>query len=173
MKEKLKLFSMIFGANCLAALCLQGAFAQSGGSYQITQSVIATGAKSAGGSYSIEDTGGQPAAGGFLQSAPYSAYTGFWTPPNLAPTAASVSVGGRVTTPNGQGIRNVIISLTDSSGAVRISRTAPFGYYSFDNVRVGETYILNVSSKRFDFGNSTRVLYVQEELIDVDFVADN
>lgn len=164
---------MFFGASCLAALCLQSAFAQSGGSYQITQSVIAAGEKSAGGAYSIENTSGQPLAGGNLQASTFSIYSGFWTPPKLAPTAASVSVGGRVTTVGGQGIRNIVISLTDSSGAIRIAQTASFGYYSFDSVRVGETYILNVSSKRFAFETATRVLSVQEELTSVDFVADN
>lgn len=173
MKGKMKLLFVFFSANCLAVLFLPNAFAQSGGSYQITQSVVSTGEKSAGGSYSIEDTGGQPLAGGLLQASSYSVYSGFWTPPNLAPTATTVNVGGRVTNASGQGIRNVVISLTDSSGTVSVARTGSFGYYSFDAVRVGETYILTVRSRRFTFSNPTRVLSVQESLADVDFIAAN
>lgn len=163
---------MFFGANCLAVLFLPNAFAQSGGSYQIKQSVTATGEKSAGGAYSVENTSGQPLAGGLLQASSYSIYSGFWTPPNLAPTAASVNVGGRVTTASGQGIRNVVITLTDSGGVITIARTSAFGYYNFDFVRAGETYILSIRSKRFTFSNPTRVLSVQESLSDVDFIAE-
>ena len=148
-------------------------FAQSGGAYQITQSVTATGGKSSGGNYSVEDTDGQTLAGGFLSNSSFSIYSGFWTPPHFTPTAATVSIGGRVTAGNGVGVRNAILSLTDASGTIRRTRTATFGYFSFDNVQIGENYILSVSSKRFIFINPTRVLYVQEELTDIDFTAEN
>ncbi len=147
--------------------------AQSGGTYQITQNVVATGARSSGGNYAVENTSGQPLAGGNLQNGSYSLYSGFWTPPNLIPTAANVSVCGRVTAANGIGIRNAVMSLTDSRSAIRTARTATFGFYCFENVSVGENYIINVSSKRFVFAAPTRILNVSEELSDIDFVAEN
>ena len=171
MKNNLSLFwKLIFIAMLF---CAQTAFAQSGGTYELTQSVTATGNKSSGGTYSIEDTGGQPVAGGSLQSSPYSLYIGFWTPPTFAPTAAGVRVEGRVTTLDGQGIRNAHITLTDSSGAIRTAQTVTFGYYRFDDVRAGEIYVLTISSKRFVFSNPTRVLNVTDALTEIDFVAEN
>ncbi len=157
----------------LILIALPNIFAQSGGTYQITQSVLSSGEKSVGGAYSVENTSGQPIAGGFVQGSPYSLYSGFWTPPTFAPTAANVSISGCVTTANGQGIRNVQIILTDSLGTIRNAQTVTFGFYRFADVRAGESYVLTILSKRYLFSNPTRVLNVQEELTDVNFVADN
>jgi hypothetical protein len=89
------------------------------------------------------------------------------------PTAANVSIGGRVLTATGRGIRNVRVTLTDSSGATRTTLTNPFGFYRFDDVAAGETYIISVSHKRYRFNQSTRVQTIVEELNELDFVADN
>ncbi len=99
--------------------------------------------------------------------------TGFsdWALAELAPTAASVSVGGRVLTANGNGINRAYISLTDGNGFTRRAKTNSFGYYSFDSVEVGETYIISVMSKRYQFAQPTQVLSVNEELNDVNFTA--
>ena len=169
MKNNLSLFWKLIFITMLAL----PAFAQSGGTYDLTQSVTATGNKSSGGAYSIEDTGGQPVAGGSLQNSPYSLYIGFWTPPTFAPTAANVTIEGRVTTLDGQGVRNAHITLTDSSGAIRTAQTVTFGYYRFDDVRAGATYVLTISSRRFVFSNPTRILTVSDALTGIDFVAEN
>ncbi len=88
-----------------------------------------------------------------------------------APLAAGVSVTGRVITANGRGIRNSIVSLTDSSGETRTAVTSSFGYYTFDEIQVGQTYILSVSSKRYRFTDSSRVISVMDALADADFMA--
>ncbi len=87
-------------------------------------------------------------------------------------TAATVAVGGRVTTPSGRGIRNVRLSLTDSLGNVRIATTTTFGYYHFDDVQVGETYILTAASKRYTFTHPLQVLNINEETYQVNFIAN-
>lgn len=145
---------------------------QSGTPYNVESSVTATGANVSGGSNSIAFTAGQPLAGP-IQGGNFSIYQGFWTPPDVAPTAATVTVSGRVTSSSGQGVRNARITLTDSSGAARTALTASLGYYSFEDIRAGETYILSIRSKRFTFSVSTRVLTVTDTLSDVDFVAEN
>jgi hypothetical protein len=89
----------------------------------------------------------------------------------LSPTAATVSVSGRVFTPSGAGLRNAVVTLTDSNGVAVSARTASFGYYRFDNVEVGQTYVVSVASKRFTF--TPRVISVTDELTDLDFVADS
>jgi hypothetical protein len=91
----------------------------------------------------------------------------------LAPTAATVSVGGRVMTANGRGIRNVRLTLTDSNGEVRTATTTSFGYYRFDDVQAGETYILSAIGKRYTFSQPVQVLNINEATDAVNFIANS
>jgi len=91
---------------------------------------------------------------------------------SFAPTAAAVSVSGRVSTADGRGIRNATVSLTSPNGIVRTFVTSSFGHFTFDGVTAGAVYIIEVSAKRHVFPESTRVLIVNEALSDVDFVAE-
>ncbi len=90
-----------------------------------------------------------------------------------APTAADASLGGRITNADGRGIRN--IRLVISGGRLtepRTTLTGSFGYFNFEGLRVGETYIVSVSGKRYVFQNPTRVVSLVDEIADVDFVAE-
>lgn len=89
----------------------------------------------------------------------------------VAPTAASVSVGGRVLTANGRAIAGSRISISGISGAVRTVNTNALGYYMFEGLRAGESYTIEVASKRFTFDPSSIVLRVDNDLAGVDFVA--
>jgi hypothetical protein len=147
----------------IAALSLFSphAFGQTGGNFTITGSVIASGGgqNTAGGVFSLDGTTGQSAAGS-ASGAPF------------APSAAAASISGRVLTSGGRGIRSVTISLTGTtSGEIRSARSTNFGYYRFENVPVGETYVLTVRAKRFVFLPETRVVTLLDELTDVDFTA--
>ena len=86
----------------------------------------------------------------------------------LIPLAATVSVSGRVLSSDGRGLSNAVVSLTDSNGNSRTTRTSSFGFYHFDEIEVGQTVVINVRSKRFQF--ELRVLAIGEDLTDVDFV---
>jgi len=88
------------------------------------------------------------------------------------PSAAGVSVGGRVTTADGRGIRNVNVSMTDQSGNIRRTLTSSLGYYSFDEIEAGQTLVVSIAAKRYAFTNPTRVVNVQEELVEVNFTAE-
>ncbi len=90
---------------------------------------------------------------------------------NLAPTAASISVSGRATTANGRGISNARISVTDASGNTRMFLSNSFGYYRFDDLPAGQTYIFQAQSKRYQFINPTQVLSINEEMNEVNFTA--
>ncbi|MFN2501735.1 MAG: exo-alpha-sialidase [Pyrinomonadaceae bacterium] len=89
--------------------------------------------------------------------------------PTGSPPVTNVTVSGRVTTPDGRGVRNAIVSITDSLGVVRSVTTSSFGFYSFDEVRTGETHTIRVSSKRYRF--AARVVQLVGELSEVNFVA--
>ena len=88
---------------------------------------------------------------------------------DLSPTAASVSVAGRVTTDDGQGLRNAAITATDQSGVSITTRTSTFGYFRFDSLMAGQTYVVTVGSKRYQF--VPRVISPTEDLTDLDFTA--
>jgi Tol biopolymer transport system component len=90
-----------------------------------------------------------------------------------APTAANVSVGGRVLTAGGNGIRNVTVSLTDMQGNTRTALSSAFGYYCFDDIPAGGTVIINAAAKRYTFAQSQQILNVQEDTGDVNFTADD
>lgn len=90
----------------------------------------------------------------------------------LAPTAASVSVGGRIQSADGRGIRNVVVTLTDADGQSVSTRTGAFGYYRFEGVEVGQTITVGVQAKQFNFNQPTRVISLEDAIEDLDFTAD-
>ncbi len=161
---KIRFFQVISLLFLLAA----SAAAQAGGAFTIEKSVIAAGGKTTGGAFTVEGAIGQSVAGN-ASGGEFTVFGGFFTPPP-APTAALVSVGGRVTTASGKGIRNIRVTLSDQSGVMRSMLTGAFGAYQFDDVPVGETYILSVSGKRFVFANATQIISVVEQLDDLNFV---
>ncbi len=89
----------------------------------------------------------------------------------LGPVAAEASVSGRVATADGRGIRNARVSMTLPNGEVRTVLSSTFGYYRFDEIEVGQTVIINVNSKQFQF--NPQIVSVQDNLDDVNFIALN
>jgi hypothetical protein len=90
-----------------------------------------------------------------------------------APTAASVTVTGRVISANGRGIRNVLVSLVDVSGESRTVVTSALGYFRFTDVPAGQTYTLSAFAKRYTFSQQSQALSIFEDMRDVVFVAEN
>ncbi len=66
-------------------------------------------------------------------------------------SASTVSVSGRVVTPEGLGLRNTVLTLIDPSGVRRTATTSSFGIFLFEGVRANESYTLTVLSKRYRF----------------------
>lgn len=92
---------------------------------------------------------------------------------NQTPVAANASIAGRVTTSGGNGIRNAVVEISGGDLPAPIMvQTGSFGYYQFDGLVVGRTYVVTVVSKRFTFANSTRVIGLQSDITDFDFVAE-
>ncbi len=88
--------------------------------------------------------------------------------PSWQPLARDVSISGRVLTPSGLGLRNAVVTMTDSAGNTRTATSSSFGLYRFDNVPANEIYTLTVRSKRYRF--APRTLTVNENLTEVDLV---
>jgi hypothetical protein len=98
---------------------------------------------------------------------------GGWQIQFVPTTAAGLAISGRVTTADGNGIRNAKVVITGNSLAQPIiATTGSFGYYMFDGLEAGETYVLTVNSRRYTFSMPSRVLSLVDNVVDADFVAD-
>ncbi len=86
---------------------------------------------------------------------------------------AAASLDGRVATANGVGIRNAIVEISGGSLTQPIQRqTGSFGYFRFTNLEVGQTYVITIYSKRFQFANPSRVITLNESVSHFDFIAE-
>ncbi len=98
---------------------------------------------------------------------------GGWGLEFLASTAADVSLSGRVLTSDGRGIRNAEVTISGNSLAEpRIATTGSFGYFSFDGLAAGETYVVTVNSRRYTFSTPSQVISLVDNIANVDFVAN-
>ena len=160
--------SVAIALFCLLATAIQAQ------TYTLEKTVVAGGGMSggAGGSYALDSTTGQTAAGGVLRGNPFAMTVGFWNYEPLAPTAANASISGRVMTSNGSGIRNARLVLFDSLGGQRVAQTGTFGYFRFEDVPVGEIYVLTVYSGRFVFVQPSQIITLTEDLTDVNFTSE-
>jgi hypothetical protein len=98
---------------------------------------------------------------------------GGWGIEFLSSTTAQASISGRVLTASGQGIRNAKVVITGNSLAQPITTTTgSFGYFTFEGLQTGETYVVTVFSKRYTFSQPSRVISLVDNIADADFVAD-
>ena len=93
-----------------------------------------------------------------------------WAIGNLAATAAGAFVSGRAVNADGQGINKTVIRLADQAGNTRSVLTNAFGYYRFDDVTIGHTYVLAAENKRFRFSPASRIISVEADAVGLDFV---
>ena len=99
---------------------------------------------------------------------------GGWGIEFFGPTAANVSLSGRVSTAEGNGLRNARVTITGNSlSEPRVTTTGSFGTYSFEGLEAGRTYVVTVNSKRFTFQMPSRVITVADNVTDADFIADS
>lgn len=151
------------------------AWSQSGGPYVIQKSVIDGGGttNSSSGTFSLGGTTGQPIAGQKAANGAFSVHAGFWTPDEIIATAAHVAVSGRVLRESGGGISNIRITMGMPDGTLRIALTNTFGYFRFDEVEVGQTYLFAATSKKYTFQQPMMVRSVLDASDDLIFIALN
>ena len=92
-----------------------------------------------------------------------------FTNTQLTPSAALVSVGGRVVDSAGRSLSGVRVTLTDSNDNVRTAISSNFGYYRFDEVESGHLYVISAASKRYTFQN--HVISVLDDLTEFDLTS--
>lgn len=90
-----------------------------------------------------------------------------------APTAAGLSISGRVITDGGSGIRNVVVTLSDAFGSNRSVKTGPLGFYQFSDIPAGQIYVVSATAKNYAFAQSTFVVNLMDDMGAVDFIGLN
>lgn len=164
----------------LIVLCIflssVSASAQTGGTFDLSHSVIASGggSTSTGGSFTLDGTIGQNLAGTHSLNGGFSLRGGFWAFQAGAPTAANVTISGRVAASKYGGIlRRVRVTLYDvSMGVTRYTQTSFDGSYSFDELEIGRLYIIRAESKNRNFSPESYSLIPMENLANVDFTGE-
>lgn len=143
----------------------------SAGAFTLEKAVVAGGgAPKQGVPFGEHGTTGQSIAGIKSSGGQFSLYGGFWTSEEFAPTAAGVTVGGRIKTEAGRGIRHVRITVTFSSGETRETVSGISGFYQFTDVPAGGTCIFSVSAHRHVFSQPMQVRNIVDDTHNVDFV---
>lgn len=85
-------------------------------------------------------------------------------------TAANASISGRLVTAEGRPVYGGVVTLTEGP-VVRTAISNPFGYYRFDEIVTGRTYVVGATSKRYFFPDSPVALSVSGDLNDLNFQA--
>jgi hypothetical protein len=75
-----------------------------------------------------------------------------------------------VTSSAGRTISNATVSMTDMNGTVRSARTNSFGYYRFDGVPSGKSYVFNATAKGYTF--SPQLYTISDDISGLNLVAE-
>jgi hypothetical protein len=95
---------------------------------------------------------------------------------SVTPAGASVafaSLGGRITTAGGIGIRGSIVTVEGGGlPSTLYATTGTFGYYNFSGLATGQTYTVTVNARRYTFSPSSQVVGLSSDLSNVNFAAN-
>lgn len=86
--------------------------------------------------------------------------------------SAKASIIGRVLTSYGAGIRNVMV--TAYGGQLtqpKVTYTSTFGYYRFDGLPAGDSYVISVTAKKYLFPQTALLVNLDQSVEGVDFVS--
>jgi hypothetical protein len=172
-KTSRRAFSVCTTLTLIVAGCIPLS-AQSGGNFQITNSVIAAGG---GESKDVvnnrlghQSTVGEHATGTLLQNPPYSQTAGFWASQiDLSPTASAASISGRILTSDGVPLAGATINLGGARTAQAI--TDGNGAYTFADLEVGGFYTVTPARANYSFNPSSRSFSLVGTMTDAVFTA--
>ncbi|MCD9186454.1 MAG: carboxypeptidase regulatory-like domain-containing protein [Pyrinomonadaceae bacterium] len=85
---------------------------------------------------------------------------------------ANLSLGGRVLTADGAGIRNAVVTISGGNLPAPVSvQTGAFGTYNFSGLQQSGNFTVTVSSKRYSMIQPTQTIILQSSLSNFNFVA--
>jgi serine protease AprX len=87
----------------------------------------------------------------------------------LAPTAANVSVSGRVLDFYGVGVRGTVVTITDGAGTELRTQSNNFGNFTIRDVPAGRSYVLTASHRKFIFDPASVAIAVDDDVAGLEF----
>lgn len=108
--------------------------------------------------------------GGFLNSfttAGSGSFASNNAPVYNPPTAAGLTISGRIFTASGTIASRALVSLTDDTGTTTTVSTNNLGYYRFIDVTAGQTVTISVSAKGATY--APRIINLSDNISDLDF----
>jgi len=92
---------------------------------------------------------------------------------NGTPLAAGVTISGRVLSADGRGITNAVVTISGGDLTQPITvRSGRAGGFVFTDIPSGETYVITVATRRFQFSNPSRIVSAIDNISGIDFTAD-
>ncbi len=89
----------------------------------------------------------------------------------VAPTAGTASIEGSVISSSGRRLKGITVTLQNASSSIfKTAITNGFGYYRFEDLEVGDFYVMSVRNKRYNFENSPLAFTLNEDFAPVAFV---
>lgn len=89
----------------------------------------------------------------------------------VSPSAAPVTVSGRVLRSSGRSVSGAIVTLVGDNGLSYSTRTNTFGYYRIEGLPSGRVYFGSVSAKGLSF--PSRTFSLESDLDGIDFLSSN
>ena len=91
----------------------------------------------------------------------------------LVPSSAPASIAGRTQYADGVGVGSVQIVMTRvSDGTLWTALSNAFGYFSFQGIPTGQTYVLTISTKRHRFPIETQTINLTDDVTGIVFIAE-
>jgi hypothetical protein len=87
------------------------------------------------------------------------------------PTAASTDLMGTVTTPDGDPVAGVVMTLNSSTNGTYRAITNSYGNYSFEGLETGNFYTVSPARANFSFSPATRSYSLNKSVTDAVFTA--
>lgn len=88
-------------------------------------------------------------------------------------SAAPAGFSGRVSTRSGAGIKNALVTVSGGNLSAPITRiTNTFGYYRFEGLEAGQSYVVSVLAKQATFDQPSILVNLTDDLTGVDFVSN-
>ena len=84
-----------------------------------------------------------------------------------APTAAQVTISGRIVNVKGRGVARAQVVLTGEDGSIRYASTDSAGNYLFSGIDAGRTYVITVRAKGYQQASQVRTFNADAADVDI------
>jgi hypothetical protein len=88
--------------------------------------------------------------------------------------SATVTVSGKVRTPEGRPIKDarIVLKDADTNQVVASTFSSSFGFYRLQQVETGHSYVLSVSHRRYLFALPAQLIEINEDRSGMDFIGE-